>query len=316
MSWLDENGRDAYLMGFAQNPGMFKVGFAAKWGGTQQEIDHCYWWLVGGSMNQNATGEFVGWPKISRLNRDVCITEKIDGTNAAIGIIENAPAAEGMPAVNTYTVYAQSRTRIITPENDNMGFARWVEKNKEVLIKTLGPGLHFGEWWGCGIQRGYDLSERRFSLFNVKRWEKDPVGKAALQIARDLDGVAIYAVPILYEGPWTGVLGYIDGTAIATGEIKTQLVTEDGVPAGPEVFTRAGQPWLQPEQMQDWEGVQDAPNPRPRFAPNFILEWLKRTGSQAAEGFMQPEGIVVYHKAGDACFKVTVDGDEKHKFEA
>ena len=35
---------------------------------------------------------------------------------------------------------------------------------------ALGPGRHFGEWWGQGIQRGYALKEKRFSLFNVTRW--------------------------------------------------------------------------------------------------------------------------------------------------
>ena len=29
---------------------------------------------------------FQGWPKIARLNRDIIITEKLDGTNAAIGV--------------------------------------------------------------------------------------------------------------------------------------------------------------------------------------------------------------------------------------
>ena len=124
--------------------------------------------------------EFVGWPKIARLNRDIIITEKIDGTNAAIGI-----TSEG-------DVYAQSRTRIITPESDNFGFAGWVEKNRDELLVVLGPGLHFGEWWGLGIQRGYGLTERRFSLFNTSRW------KAA-------EGYLgpCYVVPTLYEGPFS-----------------------------------------------------------------------------------------------------------------
>src|SRR5574343_268929 len=32
---------------------------------------------------------------------------------------------------------------------------------------VIGPN---GEWWGLGIQRGYDLKEKRFSLFNTRRW--------------------------------------------------------------------------------------------------------------------------------------------------
>lgn len=54
-----------------------------------------------------------------------------------------------------------SRTRWITPEDDNYGFAKWANENKEELLK-LGIGQHFGEWWGSGIQRGY----------NLQRWKK------------------------------------------------------------------------------------------------------------------------------------------------
>lgn len=103
------------------------------------------------------TLEFREFPKIARLNREVIITEKIDGTNAAVVIGEDGSIA------------AQSRSKIITPADDNFGFPNWVEANAEELLK-LGPGHHFGEWWGLGIQRGYDQSRKRFSLFNVSRW--------------------------------------------------------------------------------------------------------------------------------------------------
>jgi hypothetical protein len=102
---------------------------------------------------------FKEYPKIARLNREVIITEKIDGTNAQILISDEGDFFVG------------SRTRWITPEQDNHGFARWAYDNKEELLK-LGPGRHFGEWWGSGIQRGYGLpkGEKRLSLFNVTRW--------------------------------------------------------------------------------------------------------------------------------------------------
>lgn len=127
--------------------------------------------------------EFVAWPKTARLNREIVVTEKIDGTNAAVGIREDL------------TVYAQSRTRLITPEQDNHGFARWVAEHAEPLASLLGPGLHFGEWWGSGIQRGYGLSkgEKRFSLFNTARYE-----------AVDFTEIpAVAVVPVLYQGPFS-----------------------------------------------------------------------------------------------------------------
>jgi hypothetical protein len=141
---------------------------------------------------------FTPWPKIKRLNREIVITEKIDGTNAAIGIQVVYGRSAGVST--TLRVYAQSRTKIITPDDDNAGFARWVQENRVILIDTLGPGLHFGEWWGAGIQRSYGLAEKRFSLFNTAQWGE---GEGALALARARDaGVAIYSVPVLYTGPW------------------------------------------------------------------------------------------------------------------
>lgn len=103
--------------------------------------------------------EFKAWPKITRVEnrKSPIFTEKLDGTNACIVIGENGE------------FLCQSRSRFITPEDDNFGFAKWAQENKEELLK-LGPGYHFGEWWGKGIQRGYGLSEKRFSLFNTRRW--------------------------------------------------------------------------------------------------------------------------------------------------
>jgi hypothetical protein len=118
--------------------------------------------------------EFVPFPKMARLSREIIITEKLDGTNAQVFIGEDG------------LIRAGSRTRWITPEDDNYGFARWVHNHADEL-RGLGPGRHFGEWWGQGIQRNYSLTEKRFSLFNVSRWgEERPA--------------CCHVVPVLYRG--------------------------------------------------------------------------------------------------------------------
>lgn len=108
---------------------------------------------------ESATPEFVEFAKISRWSREVIVTEKIDGTNGQIHITDDG------------RLFTGSRSRWVTPEADNFGFARWAKEHEEELL-ALGPGTHFGEWWGSGIQRGYGLTngEKRFSLFNVARW--------------------------------------------------------------------------------------------------------------------------------------------------
>ncbi len=182
--------------------------------------------------------EFTAFPKLSRLSREVVITEKIDGTNAAV-IVELDQ--DGFPRV----VGAQSRTRLITPEDDNFGFARWVHENAEELAK-LGPGTHFGEWWGKGIQRNYARPDRIFSLFNVSRWADPAVRPACCSV-----------VPTLYAGP-------LEKYGVLVG-VKQALGT------------------------------------------------LAANGSVAAPGFMDPEGIVVFHTASNSMFKKTLKNDESPK---
>jgi hypothetical protein len=200
--------------------------------------------------------EFKEFPKMARLSREIIITEKIDGTNSSIfiqnavleedgtdpSIIAFAEPVDGLPAM---TLRVGSRTKWITPETDNHGFANWVAKNLVELFK-LGEGHHFGEWWGSGIQRGYGLEkgEKRFSLFNVARWGNEGTDKRP-------DCCSV--VPTLYKGPFDTI------------EIDK------------------------------------------------VLANLAQHGSYASPGFMKPEGIVVFHTAGNLGFKKTIEKDELPK---
>jgi len=138
--------------------------------------------------------EFSMFPKIARLSRECIVTEKIDGTNAQIFIGEDGEFLVG------------SRTRWITPEDDNYGFAAWAHEHKDELMK-LGVGRHFGEWWGQKIQRKYGMDHRRFSLFNTIRWcehdqepERIPCGNPNKEKWQVRLPVCCHLVPILYRG--------------------------------------------------------------------------------------------------------------------
>lgn len=63
---------------------------------------------------------FEAFPKIPRLKRGCVITEKIDGTNACVYVGEDG------------LVLAGSRSRWVTPEADNFGFAAWVRDHEEL----------------------------------------------------------------------------------------------------------------------------------------------------------------------------------------
>lgn len=219
--------------------------------------------------------EFQPFPKIARLSREITVTEKIDGTNAAIGVApiwgdQEARARKlADPAVvataviddDLYAVYAQSRKRLIRPGkgNDNHGFAGWVVDNAPVLAAVLGPGLHFGEWYGRGIQRGYGTSLEEgaggkfFALFNTKRWTYED-GHHPLVELSEVPGLT--TVPVLA--------------------------------------------WASTFNMAVVESA---------------LRGLEATGSYVTggEGFDQPEGVVVYHKHSNTLFKRTFENDEAGK---
>jgi hypothetical protein len=126
--------------------------------------------------------EFHKFDKIPRLRRDVVITEKLDGTNGQILVVGKSLVEDWQiplwPFIdaNTHYLLAGSKNRWLdtTKNGDNYNFCRWVNAHKEELI-TLGEGRHFGEWWGQGIQRRYDMDWKAFSLFNTGRWHyKNP----------------------------------------------------------------------------------------------------------------------------------------------
>ena len=174
--------------------------------------------------------EFQEFPKLARYSKDIVVTEKIDGTNAQVIITEDGRIGAG------------SRNRLITPQNDNFGFAGWVDRNKDMLIETLGPGRHFGEWAGNGIQRTYGLKSKVFVLFAAHIWYA-PFKRGELP-----EGLS--CVPLLYQGP------------------------------------------------HDTRKIDD------------YMDWLAHNGSVFAPGFMNPEGVVVYHTASKTLYKKTFEHDE------
>lgn len=159
--------------------------------------------------------EFKPFPKIPRITRECVITEKIDGTNAQIYIerlVEDnhLDNDQRIAELGDLAMYAGSRTRWITPQHDNFGFANWAQENADELFK-LGEGQHFGEWWGQGIQRGYGLDHKRFSLFNTARWNKDNPNLPA----------CCHSVPVLYTGMFGEGYPQALESLVSTGSIAS-----------------------------------------------------------------------------------------------
>jgi hypothetical protein len=126
--------------------------------------------------------DFVSFGKIQQVGKlYMTITQKIHGSNAQIFIWEDE---------NGINLKTGSRTRWITPEDDNFGFAKFVYGNATEIIQTLGLGRHYGEWAGPGINAGEGLAEKNLFLFDWKRWKDKELPKN------------ISTVPVLYSGKY------------------------------------------------------------------------------------------------------------------
>lgn len=207
--------------------------------------------------------EFVEFDKIARLNREVIVTEKIDGSNAQVHIrvaagdsLEYGYDCQVEIGGVSHYLRAGSRNRWIAHvgSDDLNGFGRWVHQHAHELA-ALGAGAHFGEWWGAGIQRKYGLTEKRWSLFNVGRWvqnggdnDRPPCGEK-----QQYAPMCCHVVPILAVG-----IGLDEQVSAAMLQLRAK-------------------------------------------------------GSQAAPGFMQPEGVVAFHTASRNLFKVTLERDSEPK---
>lgn len=202
---------------------------------------------------------FKPYGKTPRLNREIIVTEKIDGTNGAIHIEhlvgeasleDEVGAVVPHPEEGVFVVTAQSRNRIVTPNKDksstdNHGFAGWVHANAAVLAEVLGTGTHYGEWFGQGIARNYGYTEKWFALFAHDRYDEDLITGAQLA------GVNLTLTPLLYRGNFSQV--FIDRAVAQLRQNGSYLTGQTGTPA---------------------------------------------------------EGVVVYHTAANAVFKVTIEDDE------
>jgi hypothetical protein len=137
-------------------------------------------------------------------------TVKLHGSNASVSV--NSVTGE---------IKAFSRERELSVDSDNYGFAIWVEKNKDAILKLhadITPEeiqrdavvTYFGEWIGQGIQKGVAVSElpKHFVCFmahvtvpgdEVGLWYVPGVYDTT--VFRWIAEVPIYRIVIDFENP-------------------------------------------------------------------------------------------------------------------
>lgn len=167
--------------------------------------------------------QFESFPDIKKLGSAVLfITQKIHGSNAQIYVFEKKtllcvesrditetqinekypnkkleiiPIPDHSKSVwvqeTTLDLVCGSRSQWVAPGKDNFGFAEMVYANKQEFIDKLGPGRHYGEWAGPGINSGEGLTQKYFILFDHWRYPAE----------RALPPNTL-VVPVLYNGPF------------------------------------------------------------------------------------------------------------------
>lgn len=123
---------------------------------------------------------------------------KLHGTNAALQV-----TADG-------ELLAQSRSKIITPNDDNCGFAAWTHKHAAALKQWLPAGFTvFGEWFGKGVNKGAascQVPNKNFAVFTAV----DPEGSWIVQPSRINEVLGELTLDNVHVIEWYGDLLKVD----------------------------------------------------------------------------------------------------------
>lgn len=160
-------------------------------------IEHLHHLIASFQKESEVFGDAYVMPKIPYRAK-----VKLDGTNAAVQM-----RADGR-------CIAQSRSRLIHPQEDNLGFAAWLELHKDYFhdlnqrmhqqAPVSGPILLFGEWCGQGIQKRTAISKipkRVFAIFAIL-WGDPSTGMAHIEIEPERLRALIPAHEDIHILPW------------------------------------------------------------------------------------------------------------------
>lgn len=145
---------------------------------------------------------------------------KLHGTNSAIQLHKDG------------TVLSQSRTQIISPTNDNAGFAKWVESNKEIwqqiALSLPEDMIIWGEWAGQSIQKGVaisDIGKKVFAIFAARPLKEND---DRLIVDPDVLEILFKGCPNTYILPWYSIVESNSDTRIdAQLDINWKATDED-----------------------------------------------------------------------------------------
>ena len=225
------------------------------------------------------TTSFAGFPKVARLSREMIVTEKIDGTNAQIFIWDERYQVT-RPGADLLTDAGRPPDGV--PFVWTAGCMSVAAGSRTQWITPANDNHGFVKWVLANVEQLVYLGHGR------------------------------------HFGEWWGS-GINRGYGLSKGEKRLSLFnTIRWAPHGtaPQRIV-TGDPRI--EKFQDVLPTCVGLVPimdRGLFSTGECknaLEQLRIHGSVAAPGYMNPEGIVVFHTASGSCFKKTLAGDGKPK---
>lgn len=182
---------------------------------------------IGQFRNFIKTMQYLGWRKINLIG-----TVKIHGTNSSVGL-----------DLKDNSLFYQSRNRVLSLDDDNYDFAKYIEDNKSEFLKIFDEIKNkintekydsiiiYGELAGKGIQNKVAVSQidRFFAPFSVIGVNKDTVDQLDVKLSVN-ESIRFY--PVETFGVYNIQLD-LDNVHLAQQEIKDLTISiENECPVG------------------------------------------------------------------------------------
>lgn len=182
---------------------------------------------IGQFRNFIKTMQYLGWRKINLIG-----TVKIHGTNSSVGL-----------DLKDNLLFYQSRNRVLSLDDDNYDFAKYIEDNKSEFLKIFDEIKNkintekydsiiiYGELAGKGIQNKVAVSQidRFFAPFSIVGVNKDTVDQLDVKLSVN-ESIRFY--PVETFGVYNVQLD-LDNVHLAQQEIKDLTISvENECPVG------------------------------------------------------------------------------------
>jgi hypothetical protein len=120
--------------------------------------------------------QHVSWGSIELLHNVVRTLTHLHELGAPLPVVEvrakvKLHGSNCAVQVHAHGIVAQSRTALLTPEDDYKGFASWAHRHAGYFSALPAGAVVFGEWCGPGVEKGMAISQvsgKQFAVFAVQ----------------------------------------------------------------------------------------------------------------------------------------------------